>query len=765
MRLRTDVVLAVATLVAALATSTSPAVAQVSHPYPGMTLVEHSGPIALVVMDLCAPGADVRATRYDEREATPRQWAEPRGIHAAINADFFDFPGWSWVIGRARGAGADWPAGSQNREAGRPYWEFTGDGAHLVDVGATQPAAGAREIVGGHNIIIAHGRSTGPWSLANDGSLLNNSYRRSAIGLSADRRFLYFFSSNVSMSAQSVVDRMQAYAREAGAPVVDYATNQDGGGSSQLYVRGRGQIVDSGRLVNNHLGIFARGPGAAPFCPNHAPRGALDGATCTAIRGWAQDVDTAASPIDVHLFIDGAPGTAGATRLIVRADDPRSDLCSVLGSCNHAFTTPLPTAFFDNRIHSVRAYGIDDAHAINPQLANSPRNVRCTALVPPLDAAHGVRRHVTSGAVLSAWRFDRLEIAPVSDALLNTYEDGPDLAAGPSLIHASSGSIDLLEFGTIRHVTNPTSLVAWHLENRAIATPSAAQLAADLHGASLPARPFLAQGSGAAVYLIDSPPPLWADVESSDPPSSLRYNESRTITFRVRNRGSMVWRVGDVFIAPTAPRNHASAFCNSDAWPSCRRAATLEHDTAPGNVATFVVHVRAPMPSSATSVRECWGFVANSTHWFSDRGQMGPSDDALCQRIALVNPPVAFDGGTPLPVDAGTTTAPDASDDASTDDDASEQPPAIDDDASAGADAEDDLAYVDDAPSEDDASEADGGGSGVREDGRDGGSGRLAGGCSASRSLRPRDRDRASIAVLLLVGACVVRRKRRAVSR
>ena len=40
-----------------------------------------------------------------------------------------------------------------------------------------------------------------------------------------------------------------------------------GGGSSQMYVKGQGQIVTSGRLVANHLGIVATGKGASPMCP------------------------------------------------------------------------------------------------------------------------------------------------------------------------------------------------------------------------------------------------------------------------------------------------------------------------------------------------------------------------------------------------------------------------------------------------------------------------------------------------------------------
>src|SRR5262245_13297890 len=78
--------------------------ADVAWVHPGVTLVT-SGGAAMTITDLCAPGVGVRATRFAERNATPGQWAQAVGAQVAINADFFDFPGWSWVLVRARGDG------------------------------------------------------------------------------------------------------------------------------------------------------------------------------------------------------------------------------------------------------------------------------------------------------------------------------------------------------------------------------------------------------------------------------------------------------------------------------------------------------------------------------------------------------------------------------------------------------------------------------------------------------------------------------------
>lgn len=262
--------------------------AQVSRPFAGVTLVRNPSR-AMVVVDLCAAGVSVRATQYPERRATPRGWAEPRGLEVAINADFFDFPGWTWVIGRARGRGVDWPAGAQFREPGRPYWAFGPQQALGIGDGTRAPDPGVTEIVGGHNVILAHGRSTGPWAPANDGALLNSSHARTAIGLSADRRTLYLLSTSNAINAATLIDYLNHDAAQAGAPPIDYATNQDGGGSSQMYVRGLGQVVNTGRLVNNHLGIEANGGSAAPT--NCVPRYAatfraqsFPGASAGAIR-------------------------------------------------------------------------------------------------------------------------------------------------------------------------------------------------------------------------------------------------------------------------------------------------------------------------------------------------------------------------------------------------------------------------------------------------------------------------------------------------
>lgn len=253
-----------ATTIAASTLTSGLALGAVQTPFPGVVLVT-SGPHAMAIADLCAAGVSVRATRYDERKATAQGWATKAGVNAdvAINADFFDLPATTYVIGRARGAGQDWP--NQNKEP-RPFWQF---GPAIAEMIGANPSAAATEIVGAHNVIIRDGRSQAP--IFDGDAVILTAHRRTGIGISASRTKLYLFASDASMAGGAMANAMIALAAEGGAPYIDIASNQDGGGSSMMYVRGQGQVIDSSRLVANHLGILARGSGASPHCQERPP--------------------------------------------------------------------------------------------------------------------------------------------------------------------------------------------------------------------------------------------------------------------------------------------------------------------------------------------------------------------------------------------------------------------------------------------------------------------------------------------------------------
>ncbi|MBX7097687.1 MAG: phosphodiester glycosidase family protein [Myxococcaceae bacterium] len=476
---------------------TAAVLAAVTSPFPGVKLVRQ-GSSAMVVANLCAPGVSVRTTAYAERRGTPQTWAGRVGAQVAINGDFFDFPGWTWVIGRARGAGQDWPAGLQNREP-RPYWEFGPHLAQFVPTGAIAPpsTAIASQIVAGHNTLILDGRSRGP-AFDGDGVILT-AHRRTAVGLSKDRRTLFLYATDRSLDGNGVVAELVAMQREAGAPAIDVATNMDGGGSSQLYVQGLGQIVTSGREVNNHLGILARGGTAVGgMCNQVPPRGAVDSATCTGVTGWAQDTNTSDAPVQVHVYYGAAAG-AGVPGKSVPANIRRADLCTPLaGSCNHGFTAPAPESWFDGKPRPVHTYALDTEGGPTKELPL--KNLTCTVPNPT-----GVKRHIVSGASLTAWKLSAFwNVRPVTDAVLAALPEDLAWPTTPVMVRATGDTkVYLLDSGFKRHVQSSAIAAAWSLDLTTVQGRTAAQVAAIPTGPPLPAKRVIVKGTGPAVYAMD----------------------------------------------------------------------------------------------------------------------------------------------------------------------------------------------------------------------------------------------------------------------
>ena len=476
--------------------------AAVTHPFPGVTMVNHVDRV-LIVADLCADGVSVRATKYAERQATPQQWAQNPAVNAdvAINADFFDFPGWTMVFGRARGGGQDWPAADQNKET-RSYWQFGPALAALVEPSTTAPATGVTEMVGGHNTLIRNGKSLGP---AFDGdSVVTTSHRRTAIGMDAAHAHLNMFASDASLDGSQVVASVVQMAGEGGAPAVDVLTNQDGGGSSQMYVRAQGQIIDSGRQVNNHLGLFARGSGPSPMCPNHAPHGAFDAASCTKLTGWVRDPDVATASISAHFSFDGAAGTAGAPAFSVLASVARPDVAKAWGSPNHGFDVPTPFGLFDGKAHEIFAYAVDSKSGGNALVGQ--KALTCTANAPA-----SIRRHVASPAVLAAWKLSLfVDAMPLSGAVIDAFAPGTDLAAAPELVRADDGSPELwLVDGPLRrHVVGLDSAAAWRFDLTKVVKKPAAEVLGMVLGPDVRPRPLVARAADGAVYVLDDPSAL-----------------------------------------------------------------------------------------------------------------------------------------------------------------------------------------------------------------------------------------------------------------
>jgi hypothetical protein len=461
--------------------------------HPGMTLVQDATS-AMVISDLCAPGVAVRATRYNERQATPQQWGQSVGVQAAINADFFDFPGWSYVLVRARGAGEEWPAYAELLEQPSAYWQFGPGVVGIQTNSLVTPANDITEVVGAYDPIIGFGGVVDQ----NGDPFMQEFHRRSGIGISWDAATLYMYASNAPIDGAGMANEMIALAAEAGAPAIAFATNQDGGGSSQLYVDGMGQVIDSGRQVNDHLGVYASGSGPAPNCPNKPPKGYLDGVACDAFAGWAQDPDVPTQSIDVQFFFDGQGP------LDVMANVTRSDLCGPLGSCDHAFTPPPPFGMLDGKPHVVNAYAIDSKNGNKTALAQSPQTMTCPA--PKLSGY--VRRHVVDLPSFVAWKLLVLDVLSIDDASFSSVKKTSDIPATPELIRSDDGAPEvwIVDGPEKRHVIDPQSAAAWRFDLGSTKVLPAAQVKAMTTGLPWPARPLMIKGTGAEIDLLDTDP-------------------------------------------------------------------------------------------------------------------------------------------------------------------------------------------------------------------------------------------------------------------
>ncbi|AUX35901.1 MULTISPECIES: M23 family metallopeptidase [Sorangium] len=241
---------------------------------------------------------------------------------------------------------------------------------------------------------------------------------------------------------------------------------------------------------------------------NEPPEGVLETAGCDGIRGWTRDPDAEGAPGSARLYFDAAATDAGAEGHTRPADRRRDDLCEPLGSCAHGFEAPMPLSLLGGE-HAVRAYGVDALSGEEVELEGSPRALAC-----PLELPGGVRRPLGGAGALDAWRLSRFwDVASAPDAALEALPEGDAFPPSPLLVRGDDGaaSVWLVDGAARRAVPDAAVAAAWRLDpDEAVVWP-AARLAALPLGPALPPRPFLAQGSTPALYVIDAlidAPPL-----------------------------------------------------------------------------------------------------------------------------------------------------------------------------------------------------------------------------------------------------------------
>lgn len=111
-------------------------------------------------------------------------------------------------------------------------------------------------------------------------------------------------------------------------------------------------------------------PASFKAAVNAAPVGFLDVADHHTIAGWAYDADLGAQPVQLEVWIDGAPWQ------VLAADRPRPDLVPVASAePGHGFHLDAPERLRDGRFHTVRVLARNHPDGPPRELTGSPREL------------------------------------------------------------------------------------------------------------------------------------------------------------------------------------------------------------------------------------------------------------------------------------------------------------------------------------------------------------------------------------------------------
>lgn len=247
-------------------------------PHPGMRQLYRtaSGPnkIHALEVDLCRAGVGVRATKPNERERTTSSFGSLVGAQAAINGDFFSFNTYN-VSGLAIGDGQVWPERNDARK--NSYVAF---GKHRVEFSGADEVRPderwMRQVTSGKGVLMEDGvKMSSPPS---DPEHCAVRHPRTAMGISRDKKTLYLVvvdgrsSASVGMTCVELANVMK------GLGAWD-AVNLDGGGSSTMWVQGKGVVNNfsdaTQRVVGNHFAVYAKGSGEPGYCDRSVEEAAV----------------------------------------------------------------------------------------------------------------------------------------------------------------------------------------------------------------------------------------------------------------------------------------------------------------------------------------------------------------------------------------------------------------------------------------------------------------------------------------------------------
>jgi hypothetical protein len=283
-----------AAILGALFLATAPVAAQPrdtwTQPNAGVRYLrrEAPGPVTLyaTVVDLGVEGVRIESTDYDARWQSVSEFAAGGEYAIAINGGFWDT--FAQARGVTAGHGRRWPSGTDDEEVG--FFAITS--AHRAWISPPEqvvesvPAARLSEAVSGRPMLVRAGRLDQASLDEHPGT--HQRHPRTAVGVSRDGRTVILI----------VVDGRQPHSR--GMSLIDLANtfielgahqalNLDGGGSSAMFVREAGGIVNapSGGRWEARLGLGAE---EEEVPPRTKVRQFRDGSSEIYVRGIEREV-------------------------------------------------------------------------------------------------------------------------------------------------------------------------------------------------------------------------------------------------------------------------------------------------------------------------------------------------------------------------------------------------------------------------------------------------------------------------------------------
>jgi hypothetical protein len=232
-----------------------------------------------VFVDLCDSRIEIRATAPGEGRQTVAAWARSVGATVAVNGDYFDMRTFE-PLGPAMGAGHWWPhTRREHRDAlltAAPGGQIAVIAAPDTDASTTWDDASSQIPVATTEVVAARERVLVAGVVRESPVIVHDGARhpRTAVGLSADRHTLVLVvvDGRGENSGGATTRELGEILRSLGAAE---ALKLDGGGSSTLFLAGRGVVNSPSdghpRAVATHLGIVLRpAPANAPSrCLSH----------------------------------------------------------------------------------------------------------------------------------------------------------------------------------------------------------------------------------------------------------------------------------------------------------------------------------------------------------------------------------------------------------------------------------------------------------------------------------------------------------------